>query len=223
MLAFLDTQETASLLRAVAPACKQPDEWAPHLSKAMYRFGIMNDLAFVAAFVAQLMVESSELNRVAENLNYSAQRLCQVWPKRFPSSDIAQRYAHNPRALANFVYANRLGNGPPESDEGWKYRGRGVIQTTGKTNYRRVEAALGIPAVRHPELLEEKGAGCMAAGWYWWENKLSFYAAGEPNSDLDADFVTITRRIQGSTEGLAARRSYWRKARAYLGLPTINS
>jgi putative chitinase len=220
MLAFLDPQETADLLRAVAPACKQPDEWAPHLSTAMHRFGISNDLQFVAAFVAQLMVESQELNRVAENLNYSAERLCAVWPKRFPTIDIARRYAHQPRELANYVYANRFGNGPPESDDGFRFRGRGALQTTFRANYQKLQDVLGIPCVEHPELLEEKGSGSMAAAWYWWERRLSFLAADLPTDDDEADFLTITRRINGGTHGLAARKSYWRKAQLHFGLIT---
>lgn len=220
MLAFLDAQETADLLRAVAPGCKEPDEWAPHLSKAMHRFGITNDLQFAAAFIAHLMVESQELNRVAENLNYSAERLCAVWPKRFPSIDFAKRYAHNPRELANYVYANRFGNGPPESGDGWRFRGRGPIQTTFLANYQKAQSAIGIPCIKHPELIEEKGAGSMAAAFYWWEHRLSLLAADLPDDDDEADFRTITRRINGGIHGLAARSSYWRKAQAHLGLTT---
>lgn len=218
MLPFIDTAETASLLRAVAPACKEPDAWAPHLSSAMHRFGITNDLAAVAAFIAQLMVESDQLNRVAENLNYSAKRLTQVWPRRFPTLEFASGYAHAPRDLAIYVYGGRLGNAPAPSEDGWRYRGRGPIQVTGKANYERVQHALGIPLVAKPELLEEKGPGALAAAWFWWEHRLSFLAADLPSDDIDADFVNITRKINGGTHGLAQRQAYWRKARAHLGL-----
>lgn len=221
MLDYFTPQEVTDLLRAVAPACKLPEEWGAHLSTAMHRFAIANDREFVAAFVAHLMVESDELNRVAENLNYSAQRLCAVWPKRFPSIAVASRYAHQPRELANYVYADRMGNGPPKSDDGWKYRGRGPIQNTGRANYQRLQTALGLPLLAHPELLEQKGPGALAAAWFWWEKRLSFLAADLPDDDQHADFVTITRRINGGKEGLERRHAYWLAARKHLGLSEV--
>jgi putative chitinase len=221
MLAFFDTAETASLLRAIAPACKDPDGWAPHLSNAMFRFGIGNDLNFVAAFIAQVLVESDELTRVAENLNYSADRLCAVWAKRFPTRAAAEPYAHNPRELAIRVYGGRLGNAAAPSDDGYVYRGRGCVQTTGRANYQRLQVALGIPFVRKPELLEERANSALGAAWYWWEHKLSFLAADRPDDDDNADLLTITRRVNGGEHGLARRRAYWLKARAHLGLPNV--
>lgn len=221
MLAFFDAKETAGLLRAVAPACKDPDGWAEPLSTAMFRFGVSNDLAIVAAFVAQLMVESDELNRVAENLNYKPERLCAVWPKRFPTLAAAAPYAHMPRELANYVYANRLGNGPPASDDGWRYRGRGPIQNTGRANYAKLQQSLGIPLVLKPELLEERAVGALAAAWFWRQHELSFLAVDLPDDDSNADFLTISRRINGGEHGLARRRDYWRKARAHLGLTEV--
>lgn len=131
-----------------------------------------------------------------------------------------RRYAHAPRDLANFVYGDRLGNGPASSDEGWRYRGRGPIQITGKANYQRVQTALGIPLVLKPELLEEKAPGALASGWFWWANRLSALAADLPDDDDEDDFRTITRRINGGTHGLDLRQHYWRKARAHLGLST---
>lgn len=219
MLAFLDASEVEGLLRAVAPACKEPEEWAPHLSKAMHRFGIMNDLSFVAAFIAQLMVESSRLNRVAENLSYTADRLLVVWPSRFPSIAVAQRYAHNERDLANYVYGGRMGNAG--ADDGWMFRGRGPLQVTGRANYLRLQNILGIPLIAHPELLEQKAPGAMAAAWFWWDHRLSFLAADLPDDDGRADFVTLTRRVNGGVHGLAQRQAYWRTAREYLELKEI--
>lgn len=189
----------------------------------MHRFGVTNDLEFVAAFVAHLMVESAELNRVAENLNYSAARLVAVWPKRFPSVAFASQYAHQPRELANYVYANRLGNGPPSSDDGWRYRGRGPIQNTGKSNYLRLQVAFGLPLIDHPELLEQKAPGALAAAWFWWEHRLSFLAADLPDDDQKEDFRTITRRVNGGSAGLALRRSYWIKCRTHLGLSPLEN
>jgi putative chitinase len=218
ILEFFDAAETEALLRAVAPKCREPEAWAQPLSTAMYRFGIGNDRETVAAFIAQLAVESGQLNRVAEDLTYNSARLLQVWPKRFPNIATAQRYANNPRDLANYVYANRMGNGPPESDDGWRYRGRGPIQTTGKANYARLQGVLGIPLVLKPELLEEKAVGALGAAWFWWEHKLSFLAADLQDDDQAADFVTITRVINGGTHGLAQRQAYLAAARAHMGL-----
>lgn len=218
MFEFLTAAETASLLRAVAPACRDPDGWASHLSSAMHRFGISNDLNFAAAFVAQLMVESNELNALVESLNYSAERLCAVWPKRFPTMEAARRYARNPRALANYVYGGRMGN-DPRTDDGWLFVGRGPIQTTGRSNYARLQGVMGIPLLSQPELLEEPAHGAFSAAWYWWEHKLSFLAADLPDDDDGVDFITITRKINGGTHGKAQRQAYWRKARAHLQLP----
>lgn len=100
-----------------------------------------------AAFLAQISVDSSELHRVEENLNYSAERLQVVWPRRFPNAAAAKPYAHDPEALANHTYANRLGNGNAASGDGWRYRRRGLMQTTGPSNYRAASAANRISAL----------------------------------------------------------------------------
>lgn len=207
----------ADLLRAVAPNCKDPEGWGEQLALAMEKFGI-RDREDVAAFIAQLMVESAELTRVAENLNYSAKRLREVWPKRFPDDRTALKYANNPAALANYVYANRLGNGNEASGDGWKFRGRGPIQTTGLANYLRLERALGIPVTKKPELLETQALGALAAALFWRDNKLTALAVKTAGDDQEADYVTITRRIQGGEEGLARRQQYRAKARKHLGL-----
>ncbi len=207
----------AGLLRAVALNCKDPDGWASALEPAMTKFGIA-DPEDIAAFVAQLMVESAELTRVAENLNYSAKRLREVWPKRFPDERTAIKYANHPAALANYVYANRLGNGNEASGDGWRYRGRGPIQTTGLTNYLRLERALGIPVTKKPELLETQALGAMAAALFWRDHKLTALAIKTVGDDQEADFITISRIIQGGAEGLARRQQYRAAARKHLGL-----
>jgi putative chitinase len=183
----------------------------------MEKFGI-RDREDIAAFIAQLMVESGELNRVVENLSYSTKRLREVWPKRFPDDRTAMRYANNPQALANYVYANRIGNGNEASGDGWRFRGRGPIQTTGRANYLQLERALGIPVTRKPELLETQALGALAAAKFWYDNKLTSLALDIAGDDQEADWVTITRRINGGTEGLARRRQYRDKARKHLGL-----
>jgi len=209
---------TANLIRFVAPTCKEPNHWGLALAAAMRRYNIAGDLNVVAAFMAQILVESDQLNRVAENLFYTPDRLMQVWPKRFPDLSVAHRYARNPEALANYVYADRMGNGPEAGGDGWKYRGRGPIQITGKANYLAAEREMGIPLVKKPELLEFKENGALAAASFWTRNKLSFLAADLPDDDQAKDFATISRIVNGGTEGLVRREAFHKNIRTFLGL-----
>lgn len=137
-------------------------KWLPALSQAMQEFRI-NTPRRAAAFLANVGVESGGLTRVVENLNYSAERMAVVWPTRYavPGSSpkrpnaLAVRLAHNPEALANNVYADRMGNGPEASGDGFQFRGRALIQITGRDNHTRIGKRLGLDLVNHPELLEE--------------------------------------------------------------------
>lgn len=155
-----------------------------------------------AAFVSQLAHESAEFTRLSENLNYSAERLAQVWPSRFRDPEVARRYARNPERLANLVYANRLGNGPESSGDGWRYRGRGPIQLTGRDNYRRCGAALGVDLVADPDLLFEPPTGVRSALWFW-------RVRGLDRVDDDGDVLDETRLVNGGTHGLAERQTYY--------------
>jgi len=110
---------TSEQILEMLPHCRQPDLWATALDAAMARFDIATP-SRAAAFLAQIAYESGELNHLSENLDYSPQRLTEVWPKRFPTLAAAIPYAHNPVKLANFVYASRLGNGDEASGDGWK-------------------------------------------------------------------------------------------------------
>ena len=121
---------TAPQMSQIFVHCAQPDAWVAALNPAMSDFDITTPPR-TAAFLSQIAYESGEFNHLLENLNYSAQRLVQVWPSRFPTLPVAIPYAGDPEKLANFIYANRLGNGPPASGDGWKYRGRGLIQLDG--------------------------------------------------------------------------------------------
>lgn len=154
---------SAELLR-IMPKCADPDGWVDPLNQAMARFRI-DTPARVAAFLAQIAQESGQLNKLVENLNYSAKRLMEVWPNRFPDMDKANRYANNPEKLANYVYASRLGNGNEASGDGWAYRGRGLIQITGRGNYRSVASALGLPLEAQPELLEQALPAALSAAF----------------------------------------------------------
>jgi putative chitinase len=206
------------IIRRVMPNCRDAQGWAAPLHKAMTRYGIAQDKDFVAAFLAQIAVESGEMNRLDENLSYSAERLMAVWPKRFPTAEVAQRYARKPHALADFVYSNRMGNGSPESGDGYKYRGRGLKMITGKDNYKACGAALGVDLLANPDYLQTKEGAALSAAWYWSSKGLSPIADDLPDDDDNADFVTITKLINGGTTGLEQRRLYWARAKQALGL-----
>jgi putative chitinase len=214
---------TAAQLRAVMTHC--PDERAeffrPYLVMAMAEFGIVKAPA-IAAFLAQVAHESGELARLVENLNYSAAGLRKTWPSRFRDRATAERYARRPMAIANRVYASRLGNGDEQSGDGWRYRGRGLFQVTGRANYREAGAALALPLELEPELLEHPGPACRSAGWYWRSRGLGMVIdAGEAVADLNGPleaYTAVTRRINGGLTGLPERLVYWHRARRALAV-----
>lgn len=162
-----------------------------------------------AAFLSQCAHESGYFTRLVENLNYSAPRLMEIWPRRFPTLAVANQYARNPEKIANFVYANRMGNGPPSSGDGWKYRGRGLIQLTGKSNYARCSTDLGINFVNQPELLEKEAGAVQSAMWFWNVNHLNNYADKE-------DIRGLTKAINGGHHGLDERIMLYEKAKKIL-------
>jgi putative chitinase len=183
----------------------------------MDRFEV-NDARRAAAFLAQLAHESVELTALVENLDYRAATLMRVWPKRFPTLAKAQAYEHDPEKLANYVYASRLGNGDEDSGEGYRYRGRGLIQLTGKGNYRAAGAALGLPLEDQPELLEQPAAASLSAAWFWRSHGLNELADDDNPDNDEEDFETISIKINGGRAGLDSRKAYWHQARSALGL-----
>lgn len=201
------------------PKCREPQLWAPALINAMTKFDI-TDPSVIAVFLAQLAVESGELTRVAEDLTYSAERLMAVWPKRFPTMLIASQCAGQPEKLANFVYAGRMGNGNTASGDGYRYRGRGLIQLTGLANYKLAQQALGLPLVKAPQLLQDKPVAAMSAAWYWKKTGCSDLAADIADDNDAEDFRTITRRINGGEEGLVRRKAYHVSICNHLGIPS---
>jgi putative chitinase len=147
----------------------------------------------IASFLAQTGDESHHFNVLEEHLSYSAARLMKVWPKRFPACTIAQKYERNPEKLGNFAYANGIGNGPESSGDGYRFRGRGMIRLTGRSNYASASKALGEDLLDHPERLAEPALATMSAAWFWAShslNELDDDRTGD--NDLD-DFTTITR------------------------------
>src|SRR5690606_7357070 len=180
-------------------------KWYKPLTVAMHRFGINTPLR-QAHFLAQIGHESGGFARLVENLNYGSLALLKTWPTRFVEATAAQM-ARKPEIIANHVYGGRLGNTEP--GDGWRYRGRGLVQLTGRANYEEAGRAIGLPLVDKPELLEQPEAAALSAAWYWSSRNLGRLA------DLD-DLVGVTRKINGGTHGLDDRRK--RLLRAKTGL-----
>lgn len=146
--------------------------WADPLNAACERFQINTRLR-LAAFLAQIGHESGRLSRVIENLNYSAAALQRTWPSLFDAK-LAAEYARQPERIANVAYNARMGNTAP--GDGWKYRGRGLIQVTGKNNYTACGKALGLDLITTPSLLEAPKGAALSAGWFWDSNRLNVLA-----------------------------------------------
>ena len=205
---------TAQQLKIIMPKCNT-DQWLNALNQAMTKFEI-NTSARIAAFLAQVAHESSETTTLSENLNYSAVRLTQVWPQRFPSVVLAQAYAKNPEKLANFVYAGRGGNGNSASGDGWRYRGRGLFQLTTKDNYRLAGQALSLPLVDKPDLLLLPEVAALTAAQFWQRLGLNVLADHQIGDNDEKDFEKISIKINGGKVGLAERKRYWQLAKKVL-------
>jgi putative chitinase len=172
------------------------------------KYGITSPL-LIAHVMAQISHECGAGHDVVENLNYTAGRMMQVWPSRFSTMAMAAPYAGNPRALANKVYNGRMGNAPG-SDDGWKFRGRGAAQTTGREGYARLAKATGLDLVNHPDLVNDP-ARFLECG------VADFVLCGcLPFARAD-DVLNVTRRLNGGTVGLAQRQAWLAKWKAALG------
>lgn len=164
----------------------------------------------LAHFLAQVLHESGHLKYKSENLNYSAQALLKVFPKYFKTITEANAYARQPVKIANKVYANRMGNGNEASGDGWKYRGRGLLQLTGKSNYIQCGQYINSNLVNYPEaILGDPEINVKVACWYWTTRNLNQYA---DNNDI----VTITKKINGGLNGLDDRTKILQKAKSIL-------
>lgn len=171
------------------------------------QYGVITPLQ-KAHFMAQIEHESG-LKPISENLNYSAKRLVDVFPKYFPNIKLAMPYDRKAEMIANKVYANRMGNRDFGSGDGYKYRGRGFIQLTGKDNYVALQKATGIDVVNNPDLLLEESNALIAALWFWKKNNLSAHAAKD-------DIRTVTRIINGGFNGLPHRTELLKKYKAII-------
>ena len=172
-------------------------DWLPWLQKTCDKYSIDNTNR-QAAFLGQLMHESNCLKSLQENLHYSTNGLKAVWGSRFPTDEIANQYANQPDRIASKVYANRMGNGDEESGDGWKYRGRGLIQCTGKDLYKTLSDALNIDLINDPDMLLQMPYAALSAGWFW--NKKGLNALADMR-----DYKEMTKRINGGFNGLDDR------------------
>lgn len=206
------TSITAKQLDDILPASGLDivSKFVPALNKAFAKFQINTEYR-VAAFIAQAAHESGEMKLLAENLNYSAKALRTVFGKYFPSDALANAYARKPEAIANKVYANRMGNGPETSGDGYRYRGRGLIQLTGKNNYTAFAKAMGMALAEVVPYLETTEGAVMSAGWFWSANNLNALADAGPSG-----FKQVTQRINGGQNGAPHRELLYGRALSVL-------
>ena len=193
---------------------KNAQVWGPLYLQTMKRYQI-DTLNRVAGFFANVIHESSGFSRLTENMNYSKERLVQVWPKRFSTNGrangspnaLATRLHRNPELIANHVYSNRMGNGSPESGDGWRYRGRGPIQTTGKYNYMRVSEQTGLDCVANPDLIATPQGGVLASCLFWFNNPCRTYA---DRNDFDGvrDVINIGRKTQAYGDAIGFQHAF---------------
>ena len=203
---------TKEQLKQLLPKNPYIDHWHNALSQLLPDYEI-NTPQRIAAFIAQCSHESGGFTALKENLNYKAATLRKIFPKYFPTDTMAAEYAAKPNkqeAIANLVYANRMGNGPPESGDGYKYCGRGLIQLTGKNNYVAFADSLEISPEEASEYLSTFEGAAQSACWFWETNNLNQWAD-------KGDIVTLTKRINGGTIGLEDRIKHYEHALHVLG------
>ncbi len=175
----------------------------------------INSTVRQTAFLAQVCVESANFSAVVENLNYNSKGLLTTFGHYFttvgnpdPTKKIADLYARQPQKIANYVYANRLGNGNEDSGDGWKHRGRGLIQLTGEDMYSQYKIFSGLDVINFPELLEQPQNSLNSACWFW--NNVKHLNEIADNNTLDS-FKLITKKINGGYNGLPERIDNWIK------------
>jgi putative chitinase len=195
----LDRDALESLTPGAQVLYRQTFEYfEEHLSA----FGILDSARRAEHFLAQVLHETGGLRAIVENLNYSAPRLLEVWPARFPSLAEAVPFAHNSRALANKTYGGRMGN--VGANDGWRYIGRGLLQLTGRDNYQRVGSALGLDFLGYPTSVLDPENSLRVAGEVWWKAQCNIFADAD---DLES--------ITGGLTGLAERRVWLQKVREH--------
>jgi len=197
---------TEDAVRQLIPKVKNFDEWYNNLLNILPEYDIDTPKR-VAAFMAQCGHESGGFTLMQENLNYSAKGLRGTFGKYFPNDEVAKLYERKPQMIANRVYANRMGNGDEASGEGWYFRGRGIVQITGKNNYTKCSQSLfeSNVLVENPDLLLETEYAIHSACWFWSAARLNELA------DI-GDMKTMTKRINGGYIGLEDRINHYNHA-----------
>jgi len=198
---------TLEILQALCPTTKQSilQLYAGPLNEVAQYYDMYDNIHRAAGFLAQTAHESGNFNFIKENLNYGAAGLMNTFKKYFPTMEIAKEYERQPEKIASRVYANRMGNGDEASGDGYRFCGRGLIQLTGRSNYTKFAADLGISLEDTVAYLETPSGAVSSAGWFWDNNNLNQYC------DSD-DFVTLTKRINGGTIGLEGRVKHYHTA-----------
>jgi putative chitinase len=181
---------------------------APVFNETFEKWGISTALQ-QAAFIGQCGHECGNFRILEENLNYPAERLMKVWPKRFPTLESAQPYNRNPRKIANKVYGGRMGNRDEASDDGWRFRGSGWLQLTGHDNFYHAGKACGVDFVMNPDLVRTPQYAAMTAGWFWNTHKCNDVAQSQ-------DWSKLTKIINGGNLGLVDRIAHTNQALAVL-------
>lgn len=205
---------TPGQLRTVFPFCHNPGVWVRTFDQTVDEFNLRPDHR-LAMFLAQTGYESSSFNVLRERLSYrTAKQICEVFPREFPTEAAATPFVLNPIGLANKVYADKNGNGPEASGDGMTYRGGGLIQLTGRANYKGVGAALNLDLEMRPKQIELMSIAARTAGFFWKQNDLN--AAAD-----EGDFDYTTRRVNGiAMRGAADRKVLWQKLVTVLGAVT---
>ena len=197
-------QITRNQLNSIIPGNQHLDKWLECLNTILVEYEI-DSPERVAAFLAQCAHESAGFTAIKENLNYKAASLRKVFPKYFPTDELAEQYAHNQEAIANRVYGNRMGNGDEHSGDGYAYCGRGLIQLTGHDNYKAFADSLSSSMEEIVEFLQTFEGCVQSACWFWETNDL--------NSLADAgDIKAMTKRINGGYIGLEDRIKHYNHA-----------
>jgi putative chitinase len=196
---------TIEQLRKLFTYTKQDvlSQYVDGINKTIDDFKINNP----ALFLAQIGVETGGFHEMEENLNYSSKGLMRVFPHYFRDRN-PDDYAHQPEKIANLVYGNRMGNGDETSGDGYKFRGRGAIQLTGKNNYQAFANALSISIDEAVDYIATPEGAIMSAGWFWSVNKIN---------DISDDPVHTSRRINGGDIGLQQRLALYEKAQEIIG------
>lgn len=198
---------TVELLQSICPKTKKStlEQYVEPFNEIGEYYEMFENPKRIAAFIAQTAHESGGFNFVQENLNYGAKGLMGTFKKYFPTEAIAKEYERKPEKIANRVYANRMKNGDEASGDGWKFRGRGLIQLTGRDNYTRFAKAVDMTLDEAIAYLETPAGAVASAGWFWNVNKLNIYC------DKD-DFIGLTKRVNGGTIGLHDRLHHYELA-----------